>query len=145
GAPTTLSAPPPPPPPRGAPPPPGWGTLRGPFPPPRGYMAENHRPHDLRFNQGTDAYTMEAIATLVFSGTYIGYLPTHYAATWVAEGRMRAIRPRQLAYDSEFHCITRQGHEERPTLTLFLRSLFEAQKQLGVQAPANTNGIARQL
>ncbi len=108
-------------------------------------MAENHRPHDLRFNQGTDAYTMEAIATLVFSGTYIGYLPTHYAATWVAEGRMRAIRPRQLAYDSEFHCITRQGHEERPTLTLFLRSLFEAQKQLGVQAPANTNGIARQL
>lgn len=73
------------------------------------------------------------------------YLPTHYAATWVAEGRMRAIRPRQLAYDSEFHCITRQGHEERPTLTLFLRSLFEAQKQLGVQAPANTNGIARQL
>lgn len=37
----------------------------------RGYMAENHRPHDLRFNQGTDAYTMEAIATLVFSGTYI--------------------------------------------------------------------------
>ncbi len=111
----------------------------------RGYMAENHRPHDLRFNQGTDAYTMEAIATLVFSGTYIGYLPTHYAATWVAEGRMRAIRPRQLAYDSEFHCITRQGHEERPTLTLFLRSLFEAQKQLGVQAPANTNGIARQL
>ncbi|HID9515292.1 TPA: LysR family transcriptional regulator [Pseudomonas aeruginosa] len=111
----------------------------------RGYMAENHRPHDLRFNQGTDAYTMEAIATLVFSGTYIGYLPMHYAATWVAEGRMRAIRPRQLAYDSEFHCITRQGHEERPTLTLFLRSLFEAQKQLGVQAPANTNGIARQL
>ena len=111
----------------------------------RGYMAENHRPHDLRFNQGTDAYTMEAIATLVFSGTYIGYLPTHYAATWVAEGRMRAIRPRQLAYDSEFHCITRQGHEERPTLTLFLRSLFEAQKQLGVQVPANTNGIARQL
>ncbi|HIE6033007.1 TPA: OprD family outer membrane porin [Pseudomonas aeruginosa] len=52
----------------------------------RGYMAENHRPHDLRFNQGTDAYTMEAIATLVFSGTYIGYLPTHYAATWVAAG-----------------------------------------------------------
>ncbi|MGV8267558.1 LysR substrate-binding domain-containing protein, partial [Pseudomonas aeruginosa] len=99
----------------------------------------------LRFNQGTDAYTLEASATLVFSGTYIGYLPTHYAASWVAEGRMRAIWPRQLAYDSEFHCITRQGHEERPSLTLFLCSLFEGQIPLGAQAPANTNGIARQL
>ena len=111
----------------------------------RGYMAENHRPHDLRFNQGTDAYTMEAIATLVFSGTYIGYLPTHYAATWVAEGRMRAIRPRQLAYDSEFHCITRQGHEERPTPDPVPALAVRGAETTGRAGSANTNGIARQL
>lgn len=91
-------------------------------------MAENHRPHDLRFNQGTDAYTMEAIATLVFGRHHIGYLPTHYAATWVAEGARG-----------------RSGHGNWPTtrnsialpardtnwieLILFLRLLFEAQKQ----------------
>ncbi|MGV8161584.1 LysR family transcriptional regulator, partial [Pseudomonas aeruginosa] len=56
---------------------------------------------------------------------------------------VRAIRLRQLAYDSEFHCITRQGHEERQALTLFLGSQSDAQKQIGVQAPANTNSIAR--
>ncbi|MGV8268228.1 LysR family transcriptional regulator, partial [Pseudomonas aeruginosa] len=111
----------------------------------RGYMVENYCPHDLRFNQRTDAYTMAAIATLAFSGTYSGYLTTHHAASWVAEGRLRAIRPRQLAYDSEFHCIPRQGHEEPPTLTLCLRSLFYAQLHMGEQARPNTNGIAGQL
>ncbi|MFU7526831.1 LysR family transcriptional regulator, partial [Pseudomonas paraeruginosa] len=70
----------------------------------RGYMAESQRPHALRFRHGINAYTMEAIAPLVFSGTYIGSLPTHYAANWVAAGRMRALRPSQLAYDSEFPC-----------------------------------------
>ncbi|MDR0212472.1 MAG: LysR family transcriptional regulator [Comamonas sp.] len=97
----------------------------------RGYMAESRRPHGLAFSHGTNAYTMEAIATLVFSGTFIGYLPTHYAAAWVLEGRIRAIRPAQLAYFSSFHCVTRQGTESAPILNDFLAALDDAQAQLG--------------
>lgn len=96
----------------------------------RGYMAESRRPHGLVFGHSTSAYTMEAIATLVFSGTFIGYLPTHYAAAWVAEGRLRAIRPAQLAYFSEFHCVTRQGAESGGALDGFLAALDEAQARL---------------
>jgi DNA-binding transcriptional LysR family regulator len=90
----------------------------------RGYMAENRRPHDLRFNRSVKAFSMEAIATLLLSGTYIGYLPTHYAAAWVAAGKLRALQPEQLSYRSEFHCATRQGQEAKPALTKFLKCLF---------------------
>lgn len=90
----------------------------------RGYMAENRRPYDLRFTRTVNAFSMEAIATLILSGTYIGYLPKHYAATWVAIGQLRALQSDRLSYRSEFHCVTRQGQEAKPALTNFLHCLF---------------------
>jgi DNA-binding transcriptional LysR family regulator len=66
---------------------------------------------------------MEAIALLILSDTYIGYLPTHYAASWVERGRLRSIMPQRLAYRSAFHCITRQGVEQKSTVKRFLDAL----------------------
>jgi DNA-binding transcriptional LysR family regulator len=97
----------------------------------RGYMAEHQRPHGLVFNRSTTAYSMEAIATLVLSGTYIGYLPTHYAAGWVAEGRLRALRPGQLAYASGFHCASRQSAESCASLEDFVAILQAMYPQPG--------------
>ncbi|WP_329046063.1 LysR family transcriptional regulator [Pseudomonas aeruginosa] len=90
----------------------------------RGYMAENRRPYDLRFSRTVKAFSMEAIATMILSGTYIGYLPTHYASAWVASGKLRALQPDRLSYRSEFHCATRQGQDAKPALTKFLQCLF---------------------
>ncbi|MNG00680.1 hypothetical protein D3C84_836240 [compost metagenome] len=73
---------------------------------------------------------MEAIATLIFSGTYLGYLPTHYAAGWVSKGLLRTLLPEQLAYRSVFHCITRQGQEPKTALAAFLESLGAARQRL---------------
>lgn len=89
----------------------------------RGYVAENRRPYELRFSNMISAFSMEAIALLVFSGTYIGYLPTHYARQWVDQGRLRAILPQRLSYASAFHCITRQGLEIAPGLGNFLKAM----------------------
>ena len=89
----------------------------------RGYVAENRRPYELRFSNMISAFSMEAIALLVFSGTYIGYLPTHYARQWVEQGRLRAILPQRLSYASAFHCITRQGLEIAPGLGNFLKAM----------------------
>ena len=102
----------------------------------RGYMAENQRPHGLSLNQTVSAYSMEAIATLVFSGTYVGYLPTHYAAPWVAKGQLRALLPGQLAYHAVFHCITRKGPRPKGALKCFLQALEQAQSGLGGPASA---------
>lgn len=89
----------------------------------RGYVAENKRPCELRFASEVSAFSMEAIALLIFSDTYIGYLPTHYAASWVERGRLRSIMPQRLAYRSAFHCITRQGVEQKSTVSRFLDAL----------------------
>lgn len=89
----------------------------------RGYVAENKRPCELRFASAVSAFSMEAIALLIFSDTYIGYLPTHYAASWVARGRLRSIMPQRLAYRSAFHCITRQGVEQKSAVSRFLDAL----------------------
>lgn len=89
----------------------------------RGYVAENRRPNDLRFNNMISAFSMEAIALLIFSGTYIGYLPSQYAKAWVEQGRLRPILPDRLSYTSAFHCITRQGLEVQPGLANFLAEL----------------------
>lgn len=89
----------------------------------RGYVAENRRPYELRFSNMISAFSMEAIALLVFSGTYIGYLPTHYARQWVEQGRLRSILPERLSYHSAFHCITRQGVEIQSGLGNFLQAM----------------------
>lgn len=89
----------------------------------RGYVAENKRPCELRFASAVSAFSMEAIALLIFSDTYIGYLPTHYAASWVERGRLRSIMPQRLAYRSAFHCVTRQGVEQKSTVSRFLDNL----------------------
>jgi DNA-binding transcriptional LysR family regulator len=53
----------------------------------RGYVTENRRPYELRFNNMVSAFSMEAIALLIFSGAYIiGYLPSQYAKTWGEQG-----------------------------------------------------------
>ncbi|WP_322978301.1 LysR family transcriptional regulator [Pseudomonas sp. C11] len=89
----------------------------------RGYLSESRRPHQLRFQHFVNAYTMEATALLVFSGTYIGYLPTHYAQPWVARGRLRPIRPESLSFDAQFECIVRQGLEQKPGVSRLLQLL----------------------
>ena len=89
----------------------------------RGNVAENKRPCELRFASAVSAFSMEAIALLILSDTYIGYLPTHYAASWVERGRLRSIMPQRLAYRSAFHCITRQGVEQKSTVKRFLDAL----------------------
>ena len=60
-----------------------------------------------------------------------GSSPSHYASEWVADGRLRAIRPAQLAYVSDFHCVTRQGAEPGEALGAFLDVLARAQAELG--------------
>lgn len=89
----------------------------------RGYVAENKRPCELRFASSVSAFSMEAIALLILSDTYVGYLPTHYAANWVERNRLRSIMPQRLCYRSAFHCITRQGTEKKNTVRQFLDAL----------------------
>jgi len=69
---------------------------------------------------------MEAIATLILTGHHIGYLPDHYARTWVAEKLMRPVLPDQLAYDVTFDLVTRRGRRQSNILKTFVQDLNAA-------------------
>ncbi|CDF83956.1 transcriptional activator GpuR [Pseudomonas knackmussii B13] len=96
----------------------------------RGFWPDSKRPHGLDFKRSVTAYSIEAIATLIFSGTYIGYLPSHYAAAWLAQGRLRRLGGGSLAYVSRFESITRQGQEHSPALERFAHALQQARQRL---------------
>ena len=46
---------------------------------------------------------MESAAMLILSGRYLGYLPKHYADTWVRDGLMRELLPTEYAYATQFY------------------------------------------
>ena len=54
------------------------------------------------------AYDQEAVAHLVLSGRYLGYLPEHYAASFVDAGTMRPVLPERFQYVCKFSAIVRR-------------------------------------
>lgn len=89
----------------------------------RGYM-EDRRP--LRLKASARSFSMEGLALLVLSGRFIAYLPSHYAAPWVARGGMRPIRPKKLSYQSLFEVAVKKGGAQTPALQAFLEELYAA-------------------
>lgn len=66
---------------------------------------------------------IEALAILIISGAYVGFLPAHFAAQWVKSGDMRQLAAKQLQLMSPFDVITRRGLAPPPILRAFLEDL----------------------
>ncbi len=65
------------------------------------------------------ARSMEGAATLILTGRYIGFLPTHYAGYWVDRGMMRDLLADELSFHVDFDVVVRQGAElSRPARML---------------------------
>ena len=72
----------------------------------RGYLRESQvvQQH-VSFRYSATAQSIEGIANLVLTGHFVGYLPDHVAATWVASGQMRSVLPELMSYDVPFKAI----------------------------------------
>ena len=77
---------------------------------------------------------MEGAARLVLSGCYLGYLPDHYAAPFVAQGRLRAIQPQLLSYRAPFQAAYDPNRARNPVVDLFLSIVKEEMQQKPSQA-----------
>lgn len=77
-------------------------------------------------NASANASDREGMAFLILTGSYIGYLPDHYAADWVAQGRMRALRPERFHYDIPLTVVTRKGRRPNLVLERFLEAVAES-------------------
>lgn len=71
------------------------------------------------------AYDQEGVASLILSGHFIGFLPTHYAQGFVSQGRLATISPDALYYDAAFFSITRRAPEPNRATQLFHQCLID--------------------
>ena len=81
-------------------------------------------------------FDQEAIANLVLSGRFLGFLPDHYAQGFEAERRMQVVNPALFHYAVKFVAITRRAPQ--PTRAA---KIFEACLQ-HVHGPAAKHPVA---
>ncbi len=70
-------------------------------------------------------YDQEAVAQLILSGQYLGFLPAHYAEQWTASGEMRALLPDSFNYQPDYSAIW-QKDSHSAALEIFLDALRDA-------------------
>jgi len=71
-------------------------------------------------------YDQESIATLILSGSFLGFLPDHYAESFVHPGRMRAVQPQTFQYRCSFFSIVRASPQPARVTQAFQAALKQA-------------------
>ena len=105
----------------------GWEDLRGQALAGLGYHSPNMMlAHEHQLERWATASDQEGVATLVLSGTCVGFLPDHYARPFVDAGRLRAVAPGRLDYRCRFSCVHRRGSAPARAASVFLEALREA-------------------
>ncbi|MFL1514210.1 LysR family transcriptional regulator [Pseudomonas prosekii] len=69
------------------------------------------------------ATQVEAVALLIKTGRFIGFLPQHYAATLLAQGQFRALRPELINIVTPFNLILRHNTVRSPLVKAFAQAL----------------------
>ena len=82
--------------------------------------------HEMNLQRSADVYDEEALAALILSGRYIGFLPDHYAKNFVERGEMRRIRSDIYHYQSDHTAIVRYTPKPSRLVETFLECLRRA-------------------
>jgi DNA-binding transcriptional LysR family regulator len=69
------------------------------------------------------ATQVEAVALLIKTGRFVGFLPQHYAAPMVDRGEFRAIRPDLISIVTPFNLILRHNTVRSPLVKAFAQAL----------------------
>jgi DNA-binding transcriptional LysR family regulator len=82
--------------------------------------------HRFQLRRQASVTDQEAIATLILSGCYVGFLPDHYAASFLREGMMQRVEHPECMYDVQFVAIARRSPELPRVAQAFLDALCSA-------------------
>lgn len=92
-----------------------------------GYHSPNMElAQQVRLTRQATGYDQESIATLILSGKFLGFLPDHYAESFVRQGRMRAVLPTVFNYSCSFYSIVRASPESARVTLAFQDCLMQA-------------------
>jgi DNA-binding transcriptional LysR family regulator len=81
-----------------------------------------------RMARSATGFDQESIATLILSGKFLGFLPIHYAQSFVAAGQMRAVRPELFHYACDFFGIVRRSPQPSRATRAFQACLEQAHR-----------------
>ncbi len=88
-----------------------------------------------RMTRSATGFDQESIATLILSGKFLGFLPIHYAQSFVAAGLMRAVKPKLFHYACDFFGIVRRSPQPSRATRAFQACLEQAHAQLEAATP----------
>jgi LysR family transcriptional regulator, transcriptional activator for bauABCD operon len=104
----------------------GWDSLAAHRFAGLGYHSPNMEiSQQMRMSRQATAFDQEAIATLILSGRFLGFLPDHYAAPFVQAGLMRALHPALFHYECQFLTILRRSPEPSRAARVFQACLLQ--------------------
>ena len=78
-----------------------------------------------RLTRSATGFDQESIATLILSGKFLGFLPVHYAQSFVAAGQLRAVQPEVFRYNCEFFGIVRRSPQPSRATRAFMGCLAQ--------------------
>ena len=90
--------------------------------------------HRFGLRRKASVTDQEAVATLILSGCYIGFLPDHYAAAFVNGGMMKRIEHPQCGYSVQFVATARRSPEPSRVVRAFMEALLAAHTAQAVAA-----------
>ena len=99
-----------------------------------GYHSPNmEQGRDLGLTREATAYDQEGIVTLLLSGRYVGYLPDHYARSFVEQGLVRPLCTDSFHYNCEYSAIVRHAPKPSRVVDTFLNELERAHNQVAIR------------
>ena len=81
--------------------------------------------HRAKLTRRATAFDQEAIATLILSGRFLGFLPDHYAESFEQKGLLRVVAPQRFHYECRYVGLTRRSPRPSRAALLF-QSCLEA-------------------
>jgi DNA-binding transcriptional LysR family regulator len=94
-----------------------------------GYHSPNMElSHRAKLSRKATGFDQEAIATLILSGRFLGFLPDHYAQVFEQRGLMKAVLPARFNYACRFVSLLRRSPKPSRAVLAFQECLEKAHK-----------------
>lgn len=88
------------------------------------YAIHRDKAHFINHDsQSASAIQVEAVAILILTGRFLGFLPEHYATPLVREGRLRVLCPEEVHLSTAFNLILRHNAPRSPMVKAFVTTL----------------------
>lgn len=95
------------------------------------YAAHKEKFKLLNARNGTAIATqVEAVAIMIMTGRYLGYLPTHWADNYVKQDIMRSVKPEVFAVATPVKLLCKPNTPHNPLLELFLNLLHNSAEKI---------------